>query len=234
MATILYKPELGINGRSHLIFKIDGFTRGISLTELLLDKIEMNKWVPMNELFGELCIYSEGNKFVEVESTYCRDVVPGEEFIEVDMGSCRSVILTRDYPCAVIDRGMKCIARKDAGDLKVSDRIAMHRRLQFRLPHEYYKGVEESFLTRKLHEDDNFKNNFVSGKMKTLSIISGESKIVYSETQPDGEIRSAFVKYTDELEPIPIISDIKLFRLKLKSDDKLPKILTAGGILLYA
>lgn len=202
--------------------------------ELLFDKIEMNRWVPVNELFGELCVFSEGNRFEKVESAFCRDVLSGERFVELVMDNSRNVILSSDYPCTVIDRGMKCIARKNAGDLKVTDRIPMHRRLQFNLPHHYYNGIEESFLIRKLHKVQSIKNNFVAGKIKILSIIHGESKIVYSETQQDGETRPAYVKYIGEAEPIPIVSDIKLFRLKLKNNDRLPKIMTAGAILLYA
>ena len=228
-----YNAEPGIDGRTHFLFIINGNARGISLRELLKEKIPLNEWTTIDGLFDELSVYTDGNHFVPVESVFCREALPDEEFVEIRMDNSRDVVVTHDYSCIVMDENKKHIVAKKALSLKRQESIPMHKLVQCLLPWDYYKKIKEDSFTRRSEPENLTWADYVALKPRSLSVIHGNQKTVFSEENKRGKKMPAYVKYTGSKKPVPLIEDMKIFRLRLKSCKRLPKLIAACGILLY-
>lgn len=226
--------EPGIEDRTHFLFRIDGHARGISLRELFAEKLSPGVWHHVDEMFDELKVYTDGNRFEPVKSVFYRKVEPEETLLEIRMDNSRGLIVSMNYPCAVINENRMYIGLKHASELKTYERIPMHRRVQCFLPWDYYTGIKEHLFVRPSRKDDVGWAEYAAVKPRTLAIIQGDQKMVFTEKTKRGKRLPAFVKYTGQNKAVPVVHGMKLFRLKIKSEQRMPKLVTACGILVYS
>jgi len=161
----------GIYSGNDFIVKINNKTAALSGKELIKNlKLKIDK----NNIVHNLYFVGLTNSFVEIDSINFTKLNSSDQFLQIVVDSYRKVIVTKNYPCAIVDKDMKILGVTSAYSLKQNKtHVPISKMLQIFSPQSYRKGVGTSILNLLDAEKNSkdLKSYFVASRIKSVKEV---------------------------------------------------------------